>query len=78
MKKFNLAAYIWAPVEGSGALLFPFTHMPPSEVLRPGSYTLKGQSWYMADTAHISGLCESSACLDTLRPEPSRSKGLSH
>ena len=35
VKKFILAAYIWAPVEGSGALLFPFTHMPPIEDAPP-------------------------------------------
>ena len=56
----------------------PFTHMPPIEVLRPGSYTLKGQSWHMAATARISGLCESTACPDTLRSAPSRSKGLTN
>ena len=29
VKKSTIAAYTWVPVEGSGALQFPFTHMPP-------------------------------------------------
>ena len=52
--------------------------MPPISDAPPGSYTLKGQSWYKAAAAHIFGLCESTACPYMPRPAPSRSKGLSH
>ena len=79
VKKSILAEYIWAPVEGLWRVAIPGSptcHL--LQMLRQGSYTLKGQSCYTAATAHISGLCESTACPYTLCPAPLRSKGLSH
>ena len=42
MKKTILAAYIWAPVEGSGALLFPIHPYAPYQQAPPSAVALKG------------------------------------
>ena len=78
VKKFNLAAYIWAPVEGSGASLLPIHPHAPYRSAPPRVLYPEGPELVQGVHGPHFGLCASTACPDMLRPAPSRSKGLSH
>ena len=78
VKKSITAAYIWASVEGSGALPFPIQPHAPYRSAPPRVLYPEGPELVQGGCGPHFGLCASTACPYMLRPAPLRSKGLSH
>ena len=75
VKKFNLAAYIWAPVEGSGASLLPIHPHAPYRSAPPRVLYPEGPELVQGGYGPHFGLCALTACPYMLPPSAVALKG---